>query len=78
MRQKSKVSNINHLSIDEFNKLYPVGTKVKYYPVYTQSDFEITETDSEAYELCGQKMVSLKRGRGGYSFNNIEVIRDVL
>ena len=73
MKTKSKVSNINHLSVEEFNKLYPIGTKVKYYPVYSFPEFEITETDSKAYEMCGMKMVSLTRGHGGYCFDNIFV-----
>lgn len=61
MKTKSKVSNINHLSVEEFNKLYPIGTKVKYYPVYSFPEFEITETDSKAYEMCRIKNQGVHR-----------------
>lgn len=75
MKHKSKVSNCNNLTIEQFNKLYPVGTKVRYYPInQVVDDWEETETDSEAYDMYGMKMVSLKRGRGGYSLDNIYVL----
>lgn len=77
-RTKSKVSNINNLTIEQFNKLYPIGTKVKYYPICTNRDDCLeTETSSPAWELCsGTKVVCLKIGSGGYCFDNIEVIEN--
>ncbi len=73
---KSKVSNINHLTVDEFNNLYPVGTEVRYWPCYTQPDEYIeTLTTSPAWELCsGVNVVCLAHGAGGYCFDNIAVI----
>lgn len=77
MKNKSKVSNINHLSADEFNKLYPIGTKVKYFPIRTNpADFLEVETTSPAWELgSGAQVVCLSHGTGGYSFDNIEVLK---
>lgn len=75
MNKKSKVSNCNNLTIKQFNELYPIGTKVRYYPVKTITDtWEETKTDSKAYMLGNMKMVSLDRGRGGYCLDNIFVI----
>ena len=75
VKHRSKVSNCNNLTIEQFNKLYPIGTKVKYYPVCTIVDeWEEAKTDSEAYDMYGMKMVSLERGRGGYCLDNIYVL----
>ncbi len=72
---KSKVSNIQNLTIEQFNSSYPVGTKVKYYPICdNESNYIETETSTEAYEICDEKMVGLAISHGGYSFSNIEVI----
>ena len=75
-RIKSKISNINNLTIEQFNKLYPIGTKVNYYPIYTNADDYLeTETTSPAWKLAsGIKVVCLKIGSGGYCFDNIQVI----
>lgn len=74
-KSRSKVSNCNNLTIEQFNKLYPIGTKVRYYPISSVTDkWEETKTDSKAYELCSMKMVSLERGRGGYCLDNIYVL----
>lgn len=72
-----KVSNINNLTIDQFNKFYPIGTVVKYYPIRSRADdFIITKTRSKAYEMCGSKMVGLEHGSGGFCFDNIAVSED--
>ena len=71
----------NNLTIEQFNKLYPIGTKVRYYPVCTIVDeWEETKTDSEAYDMYGIKMVSLERGRGAFYFpveNYVENVKVV-
>lgn len=73
-----KVSNIENLSIKQFNRLYPVGTEVKYYPIRSNpKKFVLTKTTTLAWELgSGAKVVGLEYGAGGYFFNNIEVINE--
>lgn len=74
-RKKNKVSNIKNLTVEQFNKLYPIGTTVKYYPCWSNEEtFIITKTKSEAYDFNGCKMVGLEgRAGGGYHFDNIAV-----
>ena len=71
-----KVSNIENLTINQFNKLYPIGTKVKYYPIRSNpKKFVMAETTTPAWQLAsGANVVGLNCGAGGYFFNNIEVI----
>ena len=72
MKRKSKVSNVNNLTIEQFNRLYPVGTKVRYYPISSVTDkWEESETTSKAYDFYGTKMVGLTRGGGGFCLDNI-------
>lgn len=76
---KNNVSNINNLTIEQFNKLYPPGTEVKYYPVRSfKNEFILTTTTTPAWQLGhGAAVVGLAYGPGGYSFDNIEVLNDV-
>lgn len=76
VRKETTVSNIKHLTVKEFNKLYPVGTRVKYWPVRTQTDeFVEARTTTPAWQLyCGTNVVGLTVGAGGYCFDNIAVI----
>lgn len=75
-KSKSKVSNINNLTVEQFNKLYPPGTPVRYWPVYSiKNKFIETKTTSPAWVLGGgTKVVCLEIGAGGYCFDNIAVI----
>lgn len=75
---KNNVSNINNLTIEQFNKLYPLGTKVKYYPVRSfKNEFILTTITTTAWKLGhGAAVVGLACGAGGYSFDNIEVLHN--
>ena len=74
-----KISNIENLTINQFNRLYPIGTKVKYYPIRSNpKKFIETQTTTPAWKLgSGAKVVGLGVGAGGYFFNNIFVVEGV-
>ena len=75
---KNNVSNINNLTIEQFNNLYPPGTEVKYFPIRSRKRYIITSTTTPAWQLGhGAAVVGLACGVGGYSFDNIEVLNDV-
>lgn len=61
------------ITIKQFNKKYPVGTKVLYFPVFGRQDFKKATTTSGAYEMCTMPMVGLDIGGGGYCLRNIEI-----
>jgi len=75
IKHKSKVSNIQNLTAEQFNKLYPVGTKVKYFPICTdETNYKEAVTTTPAWTLGhGEPVVSLSIGGGGYVFRNIFV-----
>lgn len=69
-------SNVANLTAGQFNKLYDIGTKVRYYPRKSKSSYIEGETTSPAWTLGDMKtvVVSLSVGTGGYTLDNIEVI----
>jgi hypothetical protein len=60
----------------EFNKRYPVGTLVRYFPVMGSSEFTATATRTEAWDLSdGRAVVALVGLGGGKSLDCIVVDR---
>lgn len=58
----------------EFNRLFPVGTPVRYFSIIGGPDFVETETRSEAWELGhGAPVVMVKGRSGGVSLEAVEV-----
>lgn len=53
------------MSAENFNKIYVVGAKFKYYPVAGNKDFVMTETRSECWELGDGHPVVLIKGKSG-------------
>lgn len=50
----------------DFNDMYPVGSRFKYYPLAGSSAFETTRTRSEAWELeHGESIVKINGRTGG-------------
>jgi hypothetical protein len=61
----------------EWNKKYPIGTKVRYRPVMGRDDHLDTRTRSFAWRMgCGEPVVSLVDVAGGVSLFHLEVITD--
>lgn len=62
------------LSADDFNRLYPVGTAVRYYPVTGINKSRSTRTRTPAWTLGhGEPVVSVDGVSGGVSLRNIEL-----
>lgn len=60
----------------EFNRRYPVGTLVRYFPVEGSPEFEATATRTEAWDLSdGRTVVALVGFNGGKSIEHIRVDR---
>jgi hypothetical protein len=62
------------MNIEEWNKMVPVGTPVRYYPRNLGIEWHDSVTRSTAYELCDGTAVVLLEGMvGGRAIDNIEV-----
>jgi len=60
------------MTVEEWNEKYPVGTKVRYFPIKENLDeYEDTITRSPAWEMCDSGIVSLEGKSGGYSLDHI-------
>ena len=63
------------MSAERFNKLFPVGTAVNFFPIIGGEGFDTTETRSEAWELGhGEPVVKVKGRTGGVCLEAIETI----
>jgi hypothetical protein len=63
------------MTSEEWNKKYPVGTKVRYFPIKSNLEsFTDSETVSDAWDVCGTPVVSISGGRGGMSLDHITVL----
>lgn len=66
-------------TVDTWNAAHPIGTKVRYWPVYPPVDGVAavdTETRSEAWALGdGSVVVSIKGKSGGVWLSNVEVVQ---
>jgi len=66
------------MTADEWNRLYPIGTPVKYYPVAGQADHVKTYTRSEAWELPNGIVVVMVESRtGGVAIAHCVPVKDL-
>jgi len=62
------------MTADDWNNAYPVGTKVRYYPVSDEPHHEETRTRSKAWTLGSGHVVVAVEGRpGGVSIQHLLV-----
>lgn len=62
------------MTSQEFNCQFPVGTRVKYFPIIGGTEFFRTTTRSEAWDLpAGQSVVKINGRAGGVSLDAIEI-----
>ena len=61
-------------TVEEWNRIHPIGTEVKYFPILGQDYHVKTKTRSIAWETCGSLVVCLAGRNGGYDLDHIEVI----
>jgi hypothetical protein len=64
------------MTAEEFNARYPVGTPVRYFPVFGEPFNEMTRTRTPAWVLGnGSPVVSLCGRAGGVALRNLDVIQ---
>ncbi|MGI2931910.1 hypothetical protein [Vibrio fluvialis] len=62
------------ITVEQASKKFPVGAKVKFFPIAGIDKFEETEVTSEPWCLCGETVVKVKCRAGGVSANHLELI----
>jgi hypothetical protein len=61
------------LTVEQFNRLVPVGTAVRFYPVAGEPEFQSTRTRSVAWEICGHVSVKVEGIAGGVAVSHLEL-----
>lgn len=62
---------------NEWNQKYPIGTKVRYFPIREGQEFKDTKTRSEAWELGHGALVVMIEGKsGGVSLDHLIILND--
>lgn len=62
---------------DAWNAAYPVGTRVRYWPVLGRDGFRVAETTSPAWAIpSGAALVSITGQSGGVSLTHVQAIAD--
>jgi len=65
------------MKFEEFNKNFPIGTKVKYHPIVDLPECIKSKTRSEAFELpSGCSVVMIENKTGCVSLDSIEIDKD--
>lgn len=63
------------LNVVQFNKLVPVGTYVRYYPVAGEPEHRDTQTRSQAWDLgSGDTVVLIVGQAGGVLVSHLELL----
>ncbi len=65
------------MDIQTAQKLFPIGQKVKYFPLLKVAEyFHVGEVRSEPWEVCGEVVVAITGKAGGLSVEHLEAISD--
>ena len=71
------MSRLKPMPLDDVRRIFPVGTRVAFYPVQGAPKFEITQIRSEASTLGhGETVVQIDGRRGGVSANHLALATD--
>ncbi|CAH7130537.1 hypothetical protein [Vibrio alginolyticus] len=66
MKQEPQLAGRDELiSIEEANKAFPIGTKVRYYSTAGLPNYTKTTIRSEAWDLCGSTVMKVEGIAGG-------------
>jgi hypothetical protein len=61
------------MTAEDATLLFPVGTKVKYFPIFGEPNYEQTEIRSEAWALGhGELVIKIEGRSGGVSISHLE------
>lgn len=59
----------------DWNEKHPAGTRVKYFPIAGEPEFDMTQTRSEAWILGhGEPVVKINGCTGGVALSHLEVL----
>jgi hypothetical protein len=65
------------MPLDEVRRIFPVGTRIAFYPVQGLPKFELTQVRSEAWTLGhGETVVKIEGRTGGVSANHLALATD--
>lgn len=67
---------MSSITLDQVALKFPVGTKVKYFPILGLPSFTETHVTSEPWDLCGSIVVKLHGKAGGFDVEHLEVINE--
>lgn len=65
---------MRNMNVVQASELFPVGTKVKYFPIAGRPEFEKRVVASDPWEMCGETVVKVQGRSGCVSVNHLEVI----
>ena len=67
--------NKRKMTAEDASNMFPIGTKVKYFPIFGENKFEETEIRSEAWALGhGELVVKVKGRSGGVAISHLEYL----
>lgn len=65
---------MNELQEKVIAEKFPIGTKVKYYPIKAINRFKETTIKSEPWEVGGSIVLKVEGVRGGVDIEHLEVL----
>lgn len=69
---KREMCNLEAVRV--FDKLYPAGAKVEFWPMAREGDGRIGHTKGAPYMLCGTAMIGIEGFSGGIALTHVRVI----
>jgi hypothetical protein len=67
--------NKRKMTAEDASNMFPIGTKVKYFPIFGDDEFDETEIRSEAWALGNGELVIEVEGRaGGVAISHLEYL----
>ena len=62
------------VTIEQVQSKFPMGTKLKYYPIKGIDKFKETFVKSEPWDLCGSIVLKVDGVRGGVDIDHLELV----
>lgn len=64
------------MKLEQVMAKFPVGKKVKYYPLKGIDSFRSSEIRSEPWEVCGEVLIKITGVSGGVSIEHLEICNE--
>lgn len=62
------------ITSEKWNKIYEVGTRVRYWRGVREGEGVVSKTRSSAWDLCGFPVVLIEGTTGGIALSHVEVV----